>query len=788
MSPPLRSFTRSRRHPPTRPRASPPAAATPAPVAAPAEAQPKLPPVVIEQKAAAPPAAEVKPKAKSAPAAAVEDTPPPAKKKAAKPATAPAPKAVPKAAAAPLEPVPAVGASVAPSVGARSGSLTVPTTAEARAEINRTPGAVEVVPSSAYAGSSPGATVKDAFDYVPGVLIRPHEGDLSNHFSIRSSGLSRNGDIRGVKFLMDGVIPLSRATGDTSFEDLDPSMFRYIEVYKGSNALQYGANSLGGAVNFVSPTGYDTSLFGARYDFGSFGFSKWTATSGGVYGAADYFVSVSGMEEAGYRNHSDGDYLRGMMNVGYRFNPNAETRFYLSAAETDRASAGSLTRSDALTNPRQAFTRPGLSAPPPPLTVANGGNDNIEWNIRKTTESYQLANKTTLRLAPGTIVDFGGFYVDRKYHLPVFNVIDTDMTEQGGFLRITDDRQLFGFRNRLIAGVTGHNGEQTRRQYFNFLGNRGSLNANAIQTSNNRIFYAEDSFFALPTLAIVAGMEAVHAERRQTDRFLSDGNSTGEATFNFFTPKIGLVWDITPNAQAFANVARSGEAPTFSEITVNPTYTLTLVPQKATNFEVGTRGQTQNYNWQLAFYHSDIENEFQCITTTPNTGFCSQVNIPRSVHQGVEFGGGAALLSGLLETGPRSDQIWVNAAYTFSDFHFSDHRIYNDNELPGQPKHFLRAEMLYKHPSGVYLGPNIERAGSYFVDNYNTMTVDGYTLWGAKLGFDNGGRISAYVEGRNLTDQHYISSANVASFANGTSTLFYPGNGRAFYSGIQFRW
>lgn len=354
----------------------------------PAGGQSTLPPVVVQQKkatdAAAPKAS--KPKAKSSGENVASKAP---KKKA--PAPQPAQAAPPAPVAQPSGSTgyPDTGLLTVDNtavVGARSGSLTVPTAAEARAEINRMPGAVDVVPNAAYAASTPGATVKDAFGYVPGVLIRPSEGDYSNHFSIRGSGLSRNADIRGVKFLMDGVIPMSRATGDTSFDDLDPAMFRYIEVYKGSNALQYGANSLGGAINFVSPTGYDSSLFGARYDFGSFGFSKWTATSGGVYGPADYFISVSGLEEAGYRDHSDGDYLRGIVNVGYRFNANAETRFYLNAAETDRASAGSLTKEQALSDPRAASRSAGIQffgfGPPP----RNGGNDNVEWDIRKKDE------------------------------------------------------------------------------------------------------------------------------------------------------------------------------------------------------------------------------------------------------------------------------------------------------------------------------------------------------------------------------------------------------------------
>jgi iron complex outermembrane receptor protein len=61
-------------------------------------------------------------------------------------------------------------------------------------------------------------------------------------------------------------------------------------------------------------------------------------------------------------------------------------------------------------------------------------------------------------------------------------------------------------------------------------------------------------------------------------------------------------------------------------------------------------------------------------------------------------------------------------------------------------------------------------------------------LLGAKLGFDNSGAWTAYIEGRNLTDEVYIASASVTTQAAINSALFEPGTGRAVYGGIQYRW
>ena len=134
---------------------------------------------------------------------------------------------------------------------------------------------------------------------------------------------------------MDGI-PINTADGYGDFQEIDPTAYRYVEVYKGANALRFGANSLGGAINFVTPTGRDASLFGASADVGSFGFHRLQASSGGVNGPFDFFVTGSWQEQDGFRDHSWGESTRASANLGYQLSPDVETRFYFNAND-DRA-------------------------------------------------------------------------------------------------------------------------------------------------------------------------------------------------------------------------------------------------------------------------------------------------------------------------------------------------------------------------------------------------------------------------------------------------------------------
>lgn len=661
------------------------------------------------------------------------------------------------------------------AVGERSGSLTVPNTAEATAEIQRTPGAVEVVSDKAYKASTPSATIKDALDYVPGVFVQPKWGD-DTRLSIRGSGLSRNFHLRGVQLYMDGI-PINTADGYGDFQEIDPTAYRYIEVFKGSNALRFGANSLGGAINFVMPTGYDADRFGARVDVGSFGFRKFATSSGGVYGAADYFITGTWQEQDGYREHSDGESVRGSANVGYRLSSNIETRFYLNANDVEQRIPGSVTRTAALTDPKAAAV------------------NNILQDYQRNIETVRLANKTSVRLDDNTTVEFGAFFVDRKLDHPIYQWLDYAYQDAGGFVRAVDAREVGGHANRFIFGVNIHGGELDNKQFENIGGQKGALLSSSLDESFNVSTYVENTFYALPDVGLVTGLQYLHAKRERRDRFFSDPPSwgvpdanpddSGTRTYDLLSPKVGILWDVDPGWQFFANVSRSAEAPSFGENSFTSAAASNIEAQRATTFEIGTRGKREDYRWDIAVYRMNIDNEFQCLETG-NTGSCTQVNLDKTIHQGVELGGGAALLKNAFV---HRDRLWLNAAYTFNDFRFDDDPVFDDNELPGAPRHFVRAELLYQHPSGFYLGPNVEWVPeAYYADSANSLETKAYALLGAKIGFDDGGPISAYIEGRNLTDETYIASTSIATRADASSALFEPGNGRAIYAGVQVKW
>ncbi|WP_197279776.1 TonB-dependent receptor [Rhodopseudomonas sp. AAP120] len=656
-------------------------------------------------------------------------------------------------------------ASAQPQAAGGVASLTVPTTEQARQDIQRTPGAVALVPDTAFK-NSPANSIKDALGWVPGVLIQQRWGPDAR-ISIRGSGLSRAYGNRGINPLMDGI-PISTADGLFDLFEIDPTAYRYIEVYKGANALRYGANSLGGAINFVMPTGRNAPEFEARVDGGSFGYLKSATSVGGVAGPFDWYMTMSAQREDGYREHSKTDSERLNANFGYQFSPDAETRFYLNVGRWRSEIPGEVTKDAALNSPRAAN----------PVWVEQDQQRNID--------SVRVANKTTLRFDE-TTVDFGAFALERHVMHPIYQWLDFHVHDYGGFARATDDRLIGGFRNRLITGVNLQNGTIDINQYWNVgAATKGPLAASYLWKSQNVSAYGENSFFFLPSVALVTGAQFLHAVRDQQDHYLANGDQSGRRAYNPFSPKIGLLWDVDPSWQVYGNISRSAEVPTYDVTTFASPASTDINAQTATTYEIGTRGRRPDLTWDVSLYRADIRNELQCLTNPSTPGACTIRNADRTVHQGVEAGLGVAFLK---STFAQEDRFWFNVAYTYSNFRFDGDATWRNNRLPAVPAHWVRAEVLYKHANGFYAGPNVEwMPQAFFADNANTLTVDPYALLNFKLGYDRGTGWSGYIEGRNLLDKRYISTAIAVETATAASALFNPGMGRAVYAGLRTRW
>ena len=86
----------------------------------------------------------------------------------------------------------------------------------------------------------------------------------------------------------------------------------------------------------------------------------------------------------------------------------------------------------------------------------------------------------------------------------------------------------------------------TAQNYENLFGLTGITTARGEGISINVPVCLEDQFHVAPQLSIIAGAQAIFAERHFIDEFLSDtdGNQSNRQNFWGFNPKLGAIYEI----------------------------------------------------------------------------------------------------------------------------------------------------------------------------------------------------------------------------------------------------
>ncbi len=642
------------------------------------------------------------------------------------------------------------------TVTARRNTPTAPGEAAARAELARVPGGASVVSHEEYADGR-ASTLADVFAFTPGVFVQPRFGAEEARLSIRGSGLQRTFHLRGVYLLQDGV-PITLADGGSDFQAIEPLSLAYVEVLRGANALEYGGTTLGGSINFISPSGHDGGGLRARLEGGSFGYRRALASFGETLSRGDFFASVSAYEQDGFRDWSRQENLRFFGNFGIRLSDRLESRFYLSAVQTDSQLPGALTKAQLEADPSQA--NPG----------------NLAGRQKRDFDLYRLANRTALELDHG-FLELSASYSYKDLWHPIFQVLQQRSDDYSLGVRYVDERSLAGRANRLVVGFSPSWNRLDDDRFVNVAGSKGARTAESVQRSRNLAFYAEDQLQIASRWTLVAGVQWTEASRRYDDHFLDNGDQGLDVSYTRLSPKLGFLWQVRDGWTVFGNVSDSFEPPSFGELSGGPGVDL-LDEQHARTVEIGTRGSTARVQWDIAAYSAQVRGELLSLNT-PEGQPLGTVNAPRTVHRGLELSAQVAFTPALT---------W-RTAWLWSDFHFDGHVTYADNALPGIPEHFVRSELTWTPRDGYFVTLNMEAAPErYPVDMANSLFADSYVIWGVKIGRSIGRGLSWFIEGRNLSDRTYAATTGVIADARGMdSAQFYPGDGRAVYAGLSWR-
>jgi iron complex outermembrane recepter protein len=684
------------------------------------------------------------------------------------------------------------------------GSLTSPSLSQAEEKKKQVPGGF-TIQGVAPMHQGRVSSMDDLLQGAPGVvMLSENEVEVSKVF-IRGSGVYDEDEPIGVQYLIDGLT-LNQGDGEIILEDFDVGTFKYSEIYRGANALQYGALGLGGAVNFVPFTGYDAPPASVRLEAGSFGFFRGQVSSGGVYGPWDFYLSFSDRSRDGYREHSRENTQFLFSDFGYKFSDTLENRFYIIADQTHRQLPGALSLEQLQQDPQQDQTNA------------------VAQNWRKDWTYLRLADKLAYE-SGGESASLGVYYWHRNAYEPNLYIPDNEQQDTGynqgigafyaddfgGLFNSTYTGELFGRDNIFTIGLNPTAENEVDSYYANLNGQPGQATGNDTEWSLNTVFFAQNQHYLTDKLSLITAVQAAYVERNFYDNFnngltaTNDLNQSGKLAFRAINPKIGLLYELTDKDQVYANFSRSWQPPSFDDMVdfdsgYNTSQTFTpLESQKAWTAEVGARGEDGRFEWELSLYRSWVRDELLDEYNSQTDVEIGGVNIPKTINQGIEAGLEVRLLDSVFlknDAAHFSDHLTLRQNFTLSDLRFDNDPTFGNNQIAGVPEYDYEGQLLYEAPCGFYAGPNVHWViASFPVDNSNTLYAPSYALLGFKTGMQIGKHVSIFFEAKNLLDERYASSVDPISDnqANGgvpgqTAQVFHPGDPRSFYFGVSWEW
>ncbi|MEY4316987.1 MAG: hypothetical protein RI902_795 [Pseudomonadota bacterium] len=663
-------------------------------------------------------------------------------------------------------------------ITAKADALTQSTIDSAKENVKTIPGGASIVDLNQVREGRQ-STWSDSLGLAPGVFIQDRFGSEEARVSIRGSALSRTYHSFGIKVMQDGV-PINYADGFFDMQTVDPNASRYVEVLRGPNATTYGATTLGGAINFVAPTGYSNSGSVARAEVGSFGYNKVFGSTAGVGQADarsgnvwDYYVAGSQTQQDGFREHAAMENQKILGNFGVKISKDIESRFYVAAVRSRTQLPGYLTKAELENDPSIASSQKVGSIYP----------YREDANRRRDVDAQRVANKTTVRDG-NTIYEFAAYSMNYSLWHPIDSIIEQNAKSLGGHIKATRllDQHQISVAYLPSVGSTKGTSKPTNNQGAA----TGLATSNYDQQSKNDSFFIEDKYKFSERTTWIAALQYDRANRKVTDALLATNNY--DYAFNQWSPRVGVAHDLSSAMQLFASLSRNFEAPMFGTA---GNATTAFKPQTGTTFEVGTRGEATHdkhqFGWDATYYHANLRNEFltSCSNATCTTS--TTTNVPKTLHQGLELG-----LSHLYDK-----KLDTRLALLYSDFRFVDNASIGNNALPGFPPVIVRGEVLYRFGTQVngklstYVGPKFEWVPSSAPMDYaNTLYNDSYAILGFKAGQAIDKKWSWFLDARNLADKKYAATTNISANYTAPATAgdgrrYYPGDGRSVYVGVE---
>lgn len=605
---------------------------------------------------------------------------------------------------------------------------------------------------------------------VPGVNVQMNSGQ-ENLIAVRSPVLTGGAAQGSFLILQNGVPIRAPAFGNvnTLFE-VHHEAAEAIEVVRGPGSVRYGSNAVNGLLNFIHPLPSDQPAASLTASVSTLQRARVDAAANFSMGGVDNFAALSVTDDNGWRDASGVDMQKLSWRSGWDVG-GWRAIASLSAVNLNQETAGYIEGPEVYKDEDIASSNPSPEA------------YRDAWSARTDLHLQRDFGQNRLSITPYAIAQRMIFI---QHFLPDQSTEKNGHDALGVIARYDfgpdDVRWSVGGEANWADGYL----REIQSEPFGFFPSDSRFPVGLhydydVSTLNFAAFGELDWDFA-PDWSLLAGLRAeTHDYDYNTNLAPGDYGRfrvppSREDTFDFVTPKLGVVWSGAAWGDVYANYARGARAPQVSDqYRLRNTQAIeALEVETVDSFELGTRGVMGPVNFDIAAYTYNKDNYF--------FRDADGLNVPdgKTDHTGIEAALDGDLAGGFFWTANLS---WSDQTYAFTrDVGLDEEDITEGDRIDTAPEWLGDAGIGWSGgPYSVLL--SVEHVGEYFTNAANTATYDGHTVLHLRGAWHISEQLEAFVIVRNLTDERYADRADYA-FGN---DRYFPGEPLNATFGVRLR-
>ncbi|MGH7540793.1 MAG: TonB-dependent receptor, partial [Gemmatimonadota bacterium] len=621
--------------------------------------------------------------------------------------------------------------------------------ARSEAALGRLPFAIDVRDRESLQRAERALSLDEALRFVPGVFVQNRRNiALGDRVTARGVGARAQFGVRGVRVLADGI-PLTLPDGQSTLTNLDLASAGRVEVIRGPASALYG-NAAGGVLAYRTERPTPGPLRLEPYvQGGSHGFLQGRLEASGHAGAVGLVANASWLHTEGFREHSEAEVLRANLVATRPLGGGGEVRALVNLYRTPFAeNPSSLSLEDALADPRHArdaIVAQGAGE------AATQGHAGVAFDLPLDTRTVLRATAWGLRRdlwnpIPGRIIRIDRWAGGVRSEITTSGPGDAPLRWVGGLdLEVQADDRV----ESANLGVPEPGG-------------RASEGARLLDQRERVLgvgpFLQLELELGARWVATLAGRIDLYRFVAD-DRFLEDGDDSGERTFTRGSPVAGLVFRAADGLALYGNLATAFQTPTTSELSNRPDgsggFNDALQPERIWSVEIGARGTLSGprLGYTFSAFRAEVNDAL-----IPFEGATEEVffrNAGEVERSGIEASLGWA-------PAPPWE---LELAYTLQRLRFTSFSTeagdFSGNAEPGVPDHWLTIGLVHETGSGVRGEANLRWVDAYPVNDANTASNPSARVVDLRVSLDRTDRgwpLRLFLGVDNLFDERYSAS------------------------------